>query len=106
MLVACEFLIPVVADSTRQPFPADVVSAWESELVTRFGGFTLRGIVSGAWADDAGLVVTDESRCYLVAVAPERLDDLRAFLREACKVFDQRVIYFQMVGKAELLGPA
>ena len=104
-LVACEILIPVVSDRTRQPFPDDVVQAWELQLAEKFGGYTRRGTVSGVWRDEQGQLVGDESACYLVAVGPAQLDDLRAFARAACETFDQRCIYFQIVGQAELLYP-
>ncbi len=104
-LVACEILIPVVSDRTRKPFPADVVAGWRLELAERFGGYTIRGRVQGMWRDEEGQLVGDESDCYLVAVEPAQLDELRAFARAACAVFDQRCIYFQLVGQAELLYP-
>jgi hypothetical protein len=103
--VACEILIPVVSDTTREPWAADKIASWEERLARRFGGFTLRGIVRGAWLDEQGLVVSDESYCYLVAVDAEEIDALRAFGREACREFEQRCIFFQVIGAAELLYP-
>ena len=104
-LVACEILIPRLSDRTRKPFPANKVRGWRRELARRFGGYTDRGAVAGVWMDEQGQLVGDESNCYLVAVEPARVEELRAFAREACKTFDQRCIYFQIVGWAELLYP-
>lgn len=104
-MTACEILIPVTSDTTSQPWPADKLAAWEASLAKRFGGFTLRGIVRGAWLDEKGLLVSDESYCYLVAVETSKIDDLRAFARAACGEFEQRCIFFQVLGGAELLYP-
>lgn len=47
--------------------------------------------------------VEDVSRRYTVAIPAERVEDLRAFLRRAGNSFDQRVIYLEIAGYAELL---
>lgn len=104
-LVTCQVYVPVLADSTKLPHPADVIDAWEADLVATFGGFTRVGNVHGFWRDGAGIIVPDESRAYLIGVEPARLDDLRAFVRAACVTFDQRCIFFQIVGTAEFLEP-
>lgn len=104
-LVACEILIPVLSDKTRQPWPEDKVSDWTARLAAQFGGYTLRGTVSGVWRDENGVIVTDESDCYLVAVERARLPELRAFARQAAREFEQRCIFFAVVGTAELLYP-
>jgi hypothetical protein len=104
-LVAVQILVPVLSDTTRQPWPQDVIDAWEADAVKLFGAFTRMGVVSGVWQDERGVVVADESRCYLIAVTRERLGEVRAFARAACHTFEQRCIYFQVVGSAELLYP-
>jgi hypothetical protein len=60
--------------------------------------------VAGTWSPDASLdPVEDESRRYTVAIPAERVSDLRDFLRKAGNTFDQRVIYLDVAGYAELL---
>jgi hypothetical protein len=51
--------------------------------------------------------VEDLSRRYTVAIPEERLDELRTLLRRAGNSFDQRAIYLEVAGYAELLevGP-
>lgn len=105
MLVAAEILLPVLADDRRQPWPADMFPEWEAECAARFGGWTFVGVVNGAWTDDSGVVVADESRCYRVGIEPARMDELRAFVRETCVRFRQRCIFLQMLGPAELVYP-
>lgn len=39
-----------------------------------------------------------------MAVEARRVEELRALLRRAGNSFDQRVIYFEVAGYAELLG--
>jgi hypothetical protein len=58
----------------------------------------------GAWRTEKGEEpVEDLSRRYTVAVPAERVDELRALLRWAGNSFDQRVIYLEVGGYAELL---
>jgi hypothetical protein len=60
--------------------------------------------VSGAWSPGEGLEpVEDLSRRYTMAVAADQLDELRAVLRRAGNSFDQRIIYLEVAGYAELL---
>jgi hypothetical protein len=60
--------------------------------------------VRGSWSPGQGEEpVEDLSRKYTVALPAERVDDLRALLRRAGNSFDQRVIYLEVAGYAELL---
>jgi len=47
--------------------------------------------------------VEDLSREYTVAVPADRVDDLRALLRRVGNSFDQRTMYLEVAGRAELL---
>ena len=47
--------------------------------------------------------VKDRSRRYTIAVPVDRVDDLRSLLRRAGNSFDQRVMYLEVAGFAELL---
>jgi hypothetical protein len=47
--------------------------------------------------------VEDLSRKYTVAVPEDRLDEIRSLLRRAGNTFDQRVMYLEVAGYAELL---
>jgi hypothetical protein len=47
--------------------------------------------------------VEDLSRKYTVAIPADRVDELRALLRRAGNSFDQRVMYLEVTGYAELL---
>jgi len=60
--------------------------------------------VRGAWSPGAGReLVEDLSRKYTVAVPEDRVEELRAILRQAGNSFDQRVMYLEVAGYAELL---
>jgi hypothetical protein len=50
--------------------------------------------------------VIDESRRYVVALPQDQVDELRALLREACTVFQQKCIYLSVAGYVEFVyGP-
>jgi hypothetical protein len=82
-------------------------------LVTTFGALTGPETVAyyrspapvpGAWSPGPGQEpVEDLSRKYTVAVPPNRVDELRAILRRAGNSFDQRIMYLEVAGYAELL---
>lgn len=60
--------------------------------------------VSGSWLPGEGQEpVEDLSRKYTVAAPSERLGELRALLRRIGNSFDQRVMYLEVAGYAELL---
>lgn len=60
--------------------------------------------VPGSWSAEVGeKPVEDLSRRYTVALPREQVDELRALLRRAGNSFDQRVMYLEVAGYAELL---
>jgi hypothetical protein len=109
----CVFLIPVVRDSDRKPHPPVLWRLLQDALLNAFGAVTgpetvlyYRNPVAvpGAWSPGAGQEpVEDLSRKYTVAVPEDRLDEIRSLLRRAGNTFDQRVMYLEVAGYAELL---
>lgn len=109
----CVFLIPVVRDSDRKPHPPVLWRLLQDALARIFGAVTgpeavlyyrRRETVPGVWSADEGQApVEDLSRRYTVAIAADQVDNLRALLRRAGNSFDQRTIYLEVAGYAELL---
>jgi len=85
----------------------------QDTLIRRFGAVTgpetvlyyrKPDPVPGAWSPGEGEEpVEDLSRKYTLAVTAEKVYELRALLRRAGNSFDQRVMYFEVAGYAELL---
>jgi len=75
------------------------------ELFARFRGGTIApGFYKGFYEDpDTGERVDDESQKYLVALPESRIDDLRAFLSDACILLEQKCIYLSVGGKVEFI---
>lgn len=107
------FLVPLVRDSDRQPHAPILWRLLQDALLGLFGGLTgpeavlyyrHRESTRGVWSAEEGEApVEDLSRKYVVAVPPERIDELRAFIRRVGNSFDQRVMYLEVAGYAELL---
>ena len=58
----------------------------------------------GLWSPAEGeMPVEDLSRKYVAAVPVERIEDLRALVRRIGNSFDQRAMYLEVAGYAELL---
>jgi len=110
---ACVFLVPVVRDSDRKPHPPISWRLLQDALVRTFGAITgpetvlyyrNPAAIQGVWSPGEGQEpVEDLSRKYTVAVPADRVDELRALLRRAGNSFDQRVMYREVAGYAELL---
>lgn len=110
VLVECGFYIPIRRDenlSDGQPHEAE---AWEwlDDRLIDFGGATLStALWHGFYRDPDTLQVVDDLSCrYEVALPRKQLRDLRAMLREACVVFQQKCIYLSVAGYVEFIeGP-
>jgi hypothetical protein len=70
-----------------------------------FGGATrARETYSGWYLDpDTGDRVTDESQKFFVALSRRDVRKLRAILKEACLVFEQKRIYLSVAGHVEFV---
>lgn len=109
----CAFLVPIVRDSDRKPHPPVLWRLLQDALLARFGAVTgpdtvlyyrTPGPLPGAWSPGEGEApVEDLSRKYAVAIPAAQVDDLRALLRRVGNSFDQRVMYLEVAGYAELL---
>jgi hypothetical protein len=104
--VECAFLVPVVRDSDRAPHPPEAWKKLEDALYRTFHGYTgPMGPVHGAY-DDNGRRVDDESRQYVVAIPEAQVNELRALLRRAARMFDQKSIYLSVGGAVEFIDPS
>jgi hypothetical protein len=109
----CVFLVPLVRDSDRRSHPPILWRLLEDALIELFEGlggpetvlfYKRPEPVSGLWSPELGETpVEDRSRKYTVAVDAGRVEELRALLRRAGNSFDQRVMYLEVAGYAELL---
>jgi hypothetical protein len=109
----CVFLVPVVRDSDRKPHPPVLWRVLQDTLIRRFGAVTgpesvlyyrKTEPVPGMWFPGEGEEpVEDLSRKYTVAITARQVNELRALLRRAGNSFDQRVMYLEVAGYAELL---
>jgi hypothetical protein len=104
----CTFFIPLRRDpeiSDGEPHTTDDWNWLSDELYDRFEGRTIApGLYEGLWkSPKTERPVPDESRKYIVALPPGRVDELRQLLRAACRVFHQQAIYLAVAGHVELI---
>jgi hypothetical protein len=110
-LLECSFLIPFRRDALLSDGKPHLRSAWrwlEDSLLPFEGGSRDTAPTEGWYPDpDTGARVWDRSRRYVVAIARKRVDELRAVLAEACRVFRQKSIYLSVAGHVEFVeGPS
>lgn len=103
-MIVVEILIPLTSNEGAA-FDAAHHAAFEAHLIDSFGGFSLLpGTVRGGWMD-AGVVFTDETRVYAVAVV-SLLGDSGKIVRvvEIAKThYGQLAIFVRYLGLAEVL---
>ena len=107
----CSFFVPIRRDANLSDGELHSTDVWEwldDELFNRFAGRTIApGLYDGFYRDpDTQERVADESRKFIVAVADDRLDELRELLAAACVKFQQKCIYLSAAGAVEFIEAA
>jgi hypothetical protein len=109
-LPECAFLIPIRRDRNLSDGQLHRRTCWKwlEDNLDQFGGATRDTALHQGWYPDpdTGKKVVDDSRRYVVALPQDQVDELRAVLREACTVFQQKCIYLSVAGYVEFVyGP-
>jgi hypothetical protein len=107
----CSFFVPIRRDANLSDGELQSTDAWDwldDELFDRFSGGTIApGLYSGFYRDpDTQERVSDESLKFIVAVAEDRLDEMRDLLTTACSKFQQKCIYLSVGGTVEFIEAA
>ena len=106
----CSFFIPLRRDAEISDGLPHSVQAWDwldqALLGSNFNRTKAPGVYQGMWTSPkTGFPIADESRRYLVALDPSRIDELRELLKVASRQFAQQCIYLSIAGQAELIEP-
>ena len=106
--IVVTFLIPIREDpviGNGQLHPPFRWKALQDALIERFGGWTTSTAEAhGAWVDPStNEPVEDRSRVFEMDVDEDRLDEIRALLRRACRTFVQQCIRVVILGRAEYI---
>ena len=111
-LVQCEFFVPIVRNSNKEPHQPSAWTALGNEIRRVFAaGHTgpetfYRGdsLVPGEYEDcPEAPPIKDESRRYLLAIPETKVEDLRRLLRKAANTFDQKAMYLAVRGYVEFV---
>jgi hypothetical protein len=107
-LLECSFLIPIRRDRHLSDGGLHHKRAWKwlDIQLYQFGGATRANDLYEGWYVDPDTKepASDLSKKYFVALARRDLSRLRALLREACSVFQQKCIYLSVAGAVEFVG--
>ena len=106
---ACEMIIPTVSGRTRLPWTPNKIPDWETAAAHLFGGISPIALgVVGKWRNPAAPtgkgIVPDPQNRYEIAVADERVSELREFMRFTCVHFEQEYLYFKVGAAVEFLN--
>jgi hypothetical protein len=109
-LVECGFYIPIHRDKNLSDGQPHLTEAWEwlDDRLYDFGGATRSAALHIGFYKDADTKerVHDQSCRYEVALLRRQVSKLRALLREACRVFQQKCIYLSVAGYVEFVEGA
>jgi hypothetical protein len=99
-----QMLIPL-ADNDGETFTAEHHAAFEEAIVDAFGGFTrLPSSAIGGWKNAAGVMFSDVTRVYAVAVVSlTDGDKLGGLVRFAKAFYLQEAIFIRYLGIVEIL---
>lgn len=99
-----QILIPVT-DNDGEAFGPSQFKSFETAIIDSFGGFSLlAGEVVGGWRNEAGVVYSDRSRCYVVALSSlAKGDAIVALARFAKALFSQEAIAIRYLGQLEII---
>ena len=112
--VQCEFFVPIVRNSDKQPHQPTAWASLGNEIRQAFpaghsGPETFyRGdaLVPGEYeVNPAEPPIEDTSRRYLLAIPAQKVDDLRQILRKAANTFDHLAMYLSVKGDVEFITP-
>jgi hypothetical protein len=105
--VACGFYIPIHRDKNLSDGQPHLPEAWEwlEDRLYEFGGGSRSTALHVGWYVDPDTEerVHDESVRYEVALPGRQVRKLRALLREACGIFQQKSIYLSVAGSVEFV---
>jgi hypothetical protein len=99
-MITTTFHLPI-ADNDGVPFGGAVWAWVNTQMLTRFTGWTILGQVEGVWKNDAGRVYREQLIRYRVAVDDPEV--VREFLRAARVQFAQEAMYLEIGSEAELI---
>ncbi len=107
-LVVFDILIPCTESATGIVHAPEKFDEWLLATVERFGGATGIGLaLRGLWFDPnlprVADPIEDHSNWYKVGVEPERIEELREYVRETARAFGQKCVYFERAGEAEFV---
>ena len=101
----CIILLPTFYNDGRA-VPVTVMDDLLDQIYDQFGGYTVAGLVYGAYPMKGGCKARDISLEVWVAVDPARVHQLRRLVAKFCAILKQETIYFEVLdSELEFIGP-
>lgn len=103
-MIKTMFLLPE-QDNSGVDWEDDKLSALETVLLDAFGGYTVDGLVHGAWRSPYGKEMRDSCIRYVVALdSIAKLSAWVDLIHDVLVDFDQQAIYVEVAGIPEIIN--
>lgn len=102
----CILLLPTSFNDGKQ-VPPKVLSGILRDIDEAFDGHTVDGVCEGSYKMDDGTMSRDKSLKVWVALAPDRVDELKKMAARFANVLKQESLYFEVTeAEVEFVRPS
>jgi hypothetical protein len=99
-------LVPLRYNNGRK-VPENLLTQIENDLFDLADGFTNAGRVRGAYRMKDGSRKSDETSCYWLIVAEDKVSELKSTVADICRLLKQEAMYLERVdAEVEFILPS
>ena len=104
-LKKCMIMLPLAYNDGTE-IAATTLNDILKEIEQRFDGYTIEGVVTGAYKMDDGSMAYDKSTKVWIAVDPTQVDELKKLVSKFAGKLKQESLYFEVTdADVELIRP-
>lgn len=107
-LLVFNIIIPCTENSTGIVHSPEKFDTWVVNTAEKFGGVSEIGKgLLGLWYDETLIPeenpLRDYNNWYKIGVKPERITELKEYVKETSALFGQKCLYFERAGEADFI---